>query len=673
MRGVAYESGKYIMKKTTIASLIGLTFASPIFAAEIITLDNVTVKANRFERKDTETTYASEIHTAEQIEASGAATLYEYLAQQTSLNASPNIGNRATPAINLRGFGTENGHQNVVITIDGQRLNSIDLSPSLLAGIALGNIERIEIAKGSSSVIYGDGATAGSIQIYTKNKTGVSVSSSLGNFGQKNSYINAGVSEKHIDLSVNLAHDSHDGFSKKDETGHKDQFTSNSQNVKLKIKPTDDLRFNIEGTSSRNDVRYVNALTQAEFKDDPRQVTQRLFSQTYTHQSFDSDQWRLGAEYDVNDKVRINAFHYQEDKFSEFISSAPSTAKSLYKGNDISISYQSEMLSLLAGYQDFDGSRKSFSDYSTWFMGVSKDKTTKKNNALYLSGEYRINALTLSAGLRNEQVKYNFSPVAYAFGPVAAAAKKSEDIDAFDIGANYRFNDSLSAFTNYNQAYQAPDIDRLFSFGGGFNGFLDPAKVRTLNIGLNHVSARNRLKITAFRANLDNEIYLDPTRGSLGTNSNLDKTHKYGIELQDSFKFNNDLSASIIYNYTRAIVDKETTLNGSVIKNKDLPGAPKHTIVANLNYRFLDHASINLNHTWRAKAYAFNDFENNFSQKQDSFNSTNIAINYQYRNLNFFTAINNIFDQENSVQVADDAIYPVEFERTWRVGMKADF
>ncbi len=179
------------MKKTTIANLVALAFTSPVlsqavFAAEQINLDEVTVKANRFEQKDTETTYASEIHTAKQIEDSGAATLYDFLAQQTSLNVSPNIGNRATPAINLRGFGTENGFQNVVITVDGQRINNIDLSPQLLAGIPIGNVERIEISKGSGSVIYGDGATAGAIQIYTKNKTGVTVSASFGNFGQQN-------------------------------------------------------------------------------------------------------------------------------------------------------------------------------------------------------------------------------------------------------------------------------------------------------------------------------------------------------------------------------------------------------------------------------------------------------------------------------------------------------
>ncbi len=648
------------MKNKTIASLISLAFASPFVAAEPLMLDDITVKVNRFERKDTETTYASEIHTAAQIEASGTATLYDYLAQQTSLNASPNIGNKATPAINLRGFGTENGHQNVVITIDGQRLNNIDLSPALLSGIALSNIERIEIAKGSGSVIYGDGATAGVIQIYTKNKTGITLSSSLGNFGQKNSYLNAGFSEKYLDLSVNLAHDSNDGYSKKDITGHHDSFSSDSQNIKLKIKPIDALRFNVEATSSRNDVRYLNPLTQAQFKQDPRQNG----GKAYTHQSFDSNQWRIGAEYDLNEQIKLSALHYEEDKFSEFISSNPSSADSIYKGNDLSISYQNTALSLIGGYQDFDGERKS---KSSFFGFDSRDTTSKKNQAFYISGDYRFEALTLSAGWRNESVKYKFSPILAPFG--ATAAKNDEDIDAFDVGANYRIDDSLSVFANYNQAYQAPDIDRLFNFSGGFNGFIEPAKAKTLNIGLNHVNERNRLKVTVFRTNLENEIYVVP---GIFKNTNIDKSHKYGIEVQDFFKFNQDLSASVIYNFTRAIIDREDEGAGSFNHN-DLPGVPKHSVVANLRYDVMDNLHLNLNHTWRSKAYAFNDFTNNFVYKQDSYQATNIALNYQFRNINLFTSINNVFDRENSIQVQDNAVYPVDFVRTWRVGMKADF
>ena len=186
------------MHKRTISSLIGIIFStSPLlaFAADELNVDDVIVTANRFEHKESETTYASEIHTAKQIEASGAVTLYDYLSQQTSLNIASNFGSKVTPSINVRGFGGENGYQNVVITIDGQRINNIDQSPQLLGAIPLGNIERIEITKGSGSVLYGDGATAGTIQIYTKNKTGVSVSASAGNYGQVTGNASAGLSE----------------------------------------------------------------------------------------------------------------------------------------------------------------------------------------------------------------------------------------------------------------------------------------------------------------------------------------------------------------------------------------------------------------------------------------------------------------------------------------------
>jgi iron complex outermembrane recepter protein len=646
------------MNKTIIASLIGLAFNNTAFSAEDIKLDEITVKANRFERNEGETTYTSEIHTAEQIERSGATTLYDFLTQQTSLNVSPNIGNRATPAINMRGFGNENGYQNVAITIDGQRLNNIDLQPALLAGIPLSNIERIEISKGSGSVIYGDGATAGAIQIYTKSKTGVTLNTSLGNFGQKNHSISAGISEEFIDLSANLAHDSYDGYSKKDASGHKDQFTSNSQNAKIKIKPTDFVRFFAEGTSSRNDLRYVNPISKAQFKDDPRQA-----NGTYNHQSFDTDQWQLGTEWDILKNLQFRAVHFNEDKFSEFISATPSTANSIYKSNDISLRYQTHSFSLITGYQDFDGERKRFSDFGL----PTSDKTTKKNEAVYIQGELKIADLTLSAGARDESVRYNFKPVINPFG--TATAKEKQEIDAWDVGINYRINPELSIFSNYNQAYQAPDIDRLFGFGFGFNGFIEPAKARTFNVGLNHFTDRNRLKVTSFYTKLDDEIFLDV---ATFLNTNINKSHKYGFEIQDYFQLNDQLNTSIIYNYTRAKIDREDSGAGAY-NGKELPGVPKHSVVANLNWQFYANAHLNLNHTWRSRAYAFNDLENNFEQRQSAYETTNIALTYQYKNMQFYTSINNLFEHENSIQVADDSIYPVDFVRTWRVGMRADF
>lgn len=634
-----------------------LTFITPSYSAETIDLDEVTVKANRFEHKDSETTYASEVHTAKQIEASGAATLYDFLAQQSSVTVLPYFGNKASPSIDMRGYGSENGFQNIAIMVDGQRLNNIDLTPQLIGAIPLGNIERIEISKGSGSVVHGDGAMAGTIQIYTKNKTGVTVSSSLGNFGQKNSYLNAGISEQYIDLSASLAHDSHDGFSKKDIFGDKDKFSNNTQNVKLKIKPTDNLRFNVEGTSARVNTYYVGTLSEAEFKDNPRQNS----GNQYTEQDYDVDQWRVGMEYDITPKLKISATHFREDKRSEFVNFFSESFYD-YDSNDIALSYHGEEFSVIGGVQTFDGDRSAAAGFFS-----PANKTTKDNKGVFIQTEYQpawlSGALTVSAGVRNEKVKYRYAPTP------GTKLSDSENLDAWDIGANYRFSPELTAFANYNQAFQAPDIDRFFTFFGTFNAFIDPAKSKTFNIGLNHTNSKNRLKITAFHADLKDEIYFNPVTF---INTNIDSSHKYGLELQDHFSFTDDLSAGLIYTYTRAIVDKEVVL-GFEVKNKDLPGVPKHAITANLNYKFLGAGNINLSHAWRESTYAFNDFTNNATQKQGHYESTNIAISYRYKKAQIFAAVNNIFEHENSLQVADDAIYPVDFVRTWRVGVRADF
>ncbi|MCB4810687.1 TonB-dependent receptor [Methylovorus menthalis] len=638
------------MNKTILASTIGLLFTTSVYAEEekSVDIDTVIVTANRLERKDTETTYASEVHTQEMIQASGATNLYDYLAQHTSITTLPNFGNKATPSIDMRGYGNANGYQNIVVSVDGQRLNNIDSSPQLIGGIPLNNIDRIEITKGSGSVVYGDGAMAGTIQIYTKTRTGVSVSASVGNFGSKTGNISAGISEQYFDLSASASDDSNDGYSKKDSTGKKDSYASTAQNIKLGIKPMDGLRFNVEGTSSRTDIRYVNSLTRAQFRDDPRQNGS---GSAYTHQGLDSDQWRVGVEYQLNNHWKFNANRTREDKRSEFINFG-SKFDYDYLSHDVTLTYQSDLFSVVGGLQTFEGERRGASD-----------RTTKDNTAAFIQTELHLEALTLSAGTRREKVEYDYKPTG------AAGLDDSDKLGAWDLGMNYRFNQQASVFANYNKAYQAPDIDRFFTFFGTFNSFITPARARTLNVGFNHVVEKNRLKITLFQSRLDDEIYYN---ASTFTNTNIDKSHKYGLEFQDQFQVTDNISTSLIYTYTRAIIDREADGNGT-FNGKELPGVSRNGVVANLGYRFYENAYLNLSHVWRSSTYSADDFANNLTQKQNSYESTNLALSYKIKNVQLFTALNNIFEHKNSIQVRDDAIYPVDFSRTWRVGMKADF
>src|SRR5690606_36128030 len=70
-------------------------------------------------------------------------------------------------SLDLRGFGSSSD-QNMVVLVDGVRLSENELTPALLSSIPVESVERIEIVRGGSSVLYGEGATGGTIQIITK-------------------------------------------------------------------------------------------------------------------------------------------------------------------------------------------------------------------------------------------------------------------------------------------------------------------------------------------------------------------------------------------------------------------------------------------------------------------------------------------------------------------------
>ena len=156
------------------AASLGLLFTAHVHA-QSTELETIKVTATRIAYAEVDATYASEVHTRTMIDRSGAQTLFDYLAQHSSVNVAPNFGNRFTPMLDMRGYGSENGYQNIAVSLDGQRLNNIDMVPQLLGAIPLSAIDRIEITKGSGSVLNGDGAMAGAIQIHTRPYSGVSV------------------------------------------------------------------------------------------------------------------------------------------------------------------------------------------------------------------------------------------------------------------------------------------------------------------------------------------------------------------------------------------------------------------------------------------------------------------------------------------------------------------
>jgi iron complex outermembrane recepter protein len=643
---------------------------SSINAETNIQTKEIIIKKYQYDTQEGLSPYSVEIHSAKEIGLSGSTNLTDYLAQHSSLNIVPNYGDKSKPMIDMRGYGAEAGYQNVVISIDGQRLNNIDMSPQLLGSIDLSSIDRIEIVKGSGSVRYGDGAMGGVIQIYTKDYSGYSIETAIGSSNAVKKIVNAGFNGKNFNLSVNVTDDIHKGFADVDINGERDRNKNKSQTAKLKFTPSKDLLLNFGLSSSRVNLYRTGALTKDEFHANPAQNS----GNAYSNYDTDSDKYSTGLEYKASEKLNLKADFYYEEKLYNATRAYGSLYSKDYMGTNISAEYQEDNYTITTGIDYFDAERVDQTNRGT---------TTKDNLAIFVESQLQPDWLpkniALSAGLRHERVEYTHSDS-------AANYSTDESLNAWDIGINYEVDSQLSFFGNYNHAYQAPDIDRSFVavwqsnspyafLRRDFNGFIEPSKVDTLNAGFNHITQKNKLKIVAFYSDLKDEIVYNPTSGK---NENIDNSEKYGLEIHDNYKFNDRSNINFIYKYIEAKIGKDS--HAEFQDGRSMPGVPNNSILVNLSHKVTDQMRFNLSHTWKEDAYIFDDFLNESPVRQPAYISTDVSVNYevkkkftQFKKLRIYGSVSNIFEHSNAVQSYANTIYPFNFSRVFTGGLKIDF
>ncbi|MGJ0298194.1 TonB-dependent receptor [Aliarcobacter cryaerophilus] len=633
------------MKKTKISLVACIILATNLYSNET-KLETITISANPIETDEKKATFATEIYTKKDIEQSKSKDIYDFLASQTSVNVMPNSGNTFSQSLDMRGYGIENGSQNLVVVVNGRRLNNIDMSPQLLSSIPLESIEKIEILKGSGSVRYGDGANSGVINIVTDKKNANYIKGYLGNNTSKGGVVSLGYGNEYVIANAYIDYSSTDGNLRDTNSKENDNYIRN-KSFSLVFTPIDSLELSLSRTYSNMNTKYGNPITLEQYKKDPS-FSPNGFSEQY----FSSYVTSASARYDFNSNFWIDANFNDEDKKSYF----PTWKQDYeYKSFNSSFNYKDDIFKTSIGIDGFKGDR----------LG-SFDTTTKDNIAGFASFELNaIDDLTVSTGIRRENIEYEYKPTG------GTNLKQDDYLNAYEFGINYLLDENQSIFANYNRSFQTPDVDRFFSYGS-FNGFIEPAKVNNYTVGYNNIQENNKLKISLFRANLKNEIYYYDTGNFLTSfNTNIDKSHKYGLEVYDKFLITDKLFTSLNYSYIRAKIDKEDSGNGAY-NGKDLPGVSKHNLTVGLGYDFYKFSTF-LSHTYKSSAYAYNDFNNNFKQKQEAYHSTDFSVSFKHKELEIFGKVQNLFDEKNGLWVRDDAIYPVNFERTFYAGMKVSF
>lgn len=113
------------------------------------------------------TPHGVSVITAGEIERSTATSVGDLLGREANLNLQSYYGSDKRATVDIRGMGAT-ATSNVLVLVDGERLNEVDLSGADLSTIPLSRIERIEIVRGGGAVRYGNGAVGGVVNIITK-------------------------------------------------------------------------------------------------------------------------------------------------------------------------------------------------------------------------------------------------------------------------------------------------------------------------------------------------------------------------------------------------------------------------------------------------------------------------------------------------------------------------
>ena len=168
---------------SALAIGLGMSLAGPALAQEKTeyNLDPVIVTAMREQSTDLKTPAYVNVYDQEKLKATGATNLLDAL--------------KYTEGITYDGYGAQ-GHlyssmtaKAVIRGMDRGTVVLVDGVPTNLAGyyalehIPLSNIERVEIVKGASSVLYGTAAMGGVINIITKKKVENRIELEQGSFG----------------------------------------------------------------------------------------------------------------------------------------------------------------------------------------------------------------------------------------------------------------------------------------------------------------------------------------------------------------------------------------------------------------------------------------------------------------------------------------------------------
>lgn len=512
------------MKLSPLALTLTLLPASQLLADtferdQALKLPDVLISANRQVEARNDSSAANTVFTREDIDRLQPDSVTDLLRRVPGVQVSQTGGRGSLPGVHIR--GTQSAQS--LVLVDGQRIGSSTSGDSNLQHINIEQVERVEVLRGSRSVIYGSDAIGGVIQIFTRRggEQGLQPRLHMG-FGSNQTWerslgLSGGDERTRFNLGASL--DETAGINRTHESypsdGDHDEYRNKSLSLSVSHALGDDIEIGANVLDNRGKSEFDNPF--GRYDDQTKQsYQQQPFS------DFDVSSVSSYVDARINDrwKTRVDVGHSENrektlDKLSDERTVFNTYRDSVTWQNDLTLNERNSLMLGGDWYEDRINSSTAYDEDSRW------------NRAAFIQHRFQADSFATELGLRHDDNQQFGSQNTWS--------------GTFTLP----LNPDNEVLLTYSEGFRAPTFNDLY-YPGFSNPDLKPETSKSYELQWrSQLTENSRLETSLYRTDLEDAIIF----GSNSRPENVASARINGFEAalkQELFDWQSNLGVAII-------------------------------------------------------------------------------------------------------------------------------
>lgn len=587
-------------------SSVCLAKDTPTNSTDKATIPPVIIEASRLDK----TVYDMPLHvetvSRAKIASNGSRDVIDALSKETGVFVHHLGGNNpALTQVSMRGYG-ENAMGRVKVVVDGECLNNPDMSTPDFSRIPLGAIERIEVLHGPQTVLHGDNASAGLINIvtetpdYTKSTT-IEVHGGSWNTIGASASLRGGSESALLAWWANGSWDHSDGYRHNSgfdlwriNGGLRKDF-ENGSNLKLSAFWTD------------TQYELPSALNKYTWKHRPKSADPAYRRYDYRATTYGLNFSGKGFINENNVIKFASTASLRSDKFNAVNSAWGYTQSSPFDTYSYSFTPQyintsrfSSLRNELTTGLDLRYYRRLGYNHYIYTLSRSKQKEDQSRftvagfarDELFLTDEFSV-----FAGARLARSMFRSEAM--------QRPSRNDNLCAFEAGANYRPVETAKIFAKWSRFYRLPFADEISYIAP--SSAINPERGWSMDIGGDwRFLEEFSVGAAAYISETSKELYYDPVTFK---NDNLNGTvRREGVDFNLAWEREKTAGVRLRYGFVRPEICDGT------FRRNDMPSVPRHQASLDGRVYVWDEFFIRAQYRYTGPMYSISDFNNAFGR-----------------------------------------------------------